>query len=466
MFNNLRWKLSITYLLIIVLVMTLSGYFLNTSVTNYYLNNVKINYLSQANILANIISESFFKGQTPPKSTIKGFGDQIGARVLLLDYKGKVIMDSFETNEFEGMIFKHNEVTAALNGEGKAGIRYLKDDGWVMYIVVPVIAYREVKGAVFLSTSINNVVKEIKTMRWQYLLVSVFIGAVVTLISVLVARYLTGPINALTAAAKRMAKGALSTRVDITGRDEIGQLAQAFNAMGEELEKYDKRQKSFVANASHELRTPLSSIKALVESLIDDQKSDIALYKEFLKDINSEINRLSRLVDNLLNLARLDKVKNLNKRDVDVERLIKKVITRLKPLAAKKNIELNLKMKVNRKLYLDPEKIFQVIWNLLDNAIKYTPQNGRVFISVKNKSGYLIIRVRDTGIGIPIEDIEYIFEPFVRIDKTRCRELGGFGLGLPLVKEIVELHRGKIKVNSRPKKGSIFTVIIPGDNSK
>ena len=140
-------------------------------------------------------------------------------------------MDSFETNEFEGMTFKHNEVVSALKGEGKAGVRYLEDDGWVMYIVVPVIAYREVKGAVFLSTSVNMVINEIRTLRWQYLLVSILIGVVVTIISILVARYLTGPIKALTAAAKKMAKGDLSARVEITAR-EIRHLAQAFNIMG------------------------------------------------------------------------------------------------------------------------------------------------------------------------------------------------------------------------------------------
>ena len=179
-------------------------------------------------------------------------------------------MDSFDTNDFEGIIFKHNEVVSALKGEGKAGVRYLEDDGWVMYIVVPVIAYREVKGAVFLSTSVNTVINEIRTLRWQYFLVSILIGVVVTIISIIVAKYLTGPIKALTAAAKKMAKGDLSARVEITGQGEIRHLAQAFNIMGIELENYNRRQKSFVANASHELRTPLSSIKALVESLIEE----------------------------------------------------------------------------------------------------------------------------------------------------------------------------------------------------
>ena len=177
---------------IIILVMALSGFFLNTSVTNYYLNNAKINYMSQANILANSIAENYFKGQAPPRSVIKNFGEQIDARVLLLDYNGKIIMDSFDTNEFEGIIFKHNEVVSALKGEGKAGVRYLEDDGWVMYIVVPVIAYREVKGAVFLSTSVNTVINEIRTLRWQYFLVSILIGVVVTIISIIVAKYLTG----------------------------------------------------------------------------------------------------------------------------------------------------------------------------------------------------------------------------------------------------------------------------------
>ncbi|HHU69474.1 MAG TPA: cell wall metabolism sensor histidine kinase WalK [Thermoanaerobacterales bacterium] len=461
MFDNLRWRLSITYLLIIILVMALSGFFLNTSVTNYYLNNAKINYMSQANILANSIAENYFKGQAPPRSVIKNFGEQIDARVLLLDYNGKIIMDSFDTNEFEGIIFKHNEVVSALKGEGKAGVRYLEDDGWVMYIVVPVIAYREVKGAVFLSTSVNTVINEIRTLRWQYFLVSILIGVVVTIISIIVAKYLTGPIKALTAAAKKMAKGDLSARVEITGQGEIRHLAQAFNIMGIELENYNRRQKSFVANASHELRTPLSSIKALVESLIEDRKSDISLYKEFLKDINTEIDRLSQLVENLLNLARLDKIKDLNKKEIDVMKLANNITGRLRPLADEKNIKLSTRGRIKGKLKIDAEKLYHIIWNLADNAIKYTPNGGKVYISLIEEKERLIIRVRDTGIGIPEGEIENIFEPFVRIDKARCRESGGFGLGLSLVKEIVETQNGEIKVKSRQDKGSVFTIILP-----
>jgi len=207
-----------------------------------------------------------------------------------------------------------------------------------MYIVVPVIAYREVKGAVFLSTSVNSVVNDIRSLRWQYILVSALIGLVVTIISVAVARYLTDPIKALTFAARKMATGDLSTRVDVTGQEEIRHLAQAFNIMGIELENYNQRQKNFVANASHELKTPLSSIKALVESLIEDKKSDISLYKEFLKDINTEIDRLSRLIDNLLNLARLDKIKGEPKKETDIVKLTNDIVERLKPFIDEKDI--------------------------------------------------------------------------------------------------------------------------------
>jgi len=461
MFNTLRWRLSITYLLIIIMVMALSGFFLNTSVTNYYLNNAEINYMGQANVLANSIADYYFKGQTPPKSSIKKFGEQIEARVLLLDYNGQILTDSFDTNEFEGVTFNHNEVVSALGGEGKAGVRYLEDDGWVMYIVVPVIAYREVKGAVFLSTSVNSVVNDIRSLRWQYILVSALIGLVVTIISVAVARYLTDPIKALTFAARKMATGDLSTRVEVTGQEEIRHLAQAFNIMGIELENYNQRQKNFVANASHELRTPLSSIKALVESLIEDKKSDISLYKEFLKDINTEIDRLSRLIDNLLNLARLDKIKGESKKETDIVKLTNNIIERLKPFIDEKDIKLSIISDIKDKLKVDSGKLYHVIWNLVDNAIKYTPSGGSVNISLKEEKQTLIIQVKDTGVGIPKDDLQNIFEPFVRTDKARSRKSGGFGLGLSLVKEIVETQSGHIDVKSQLDQGSTFTVNIP-----
>ena len=142
-------------------------------------------------------------------------------------------------------------------------------------------------------------------------------------------------------------------------------------------------------------------------------------------------------------------------------KLANNITGRLRPLADEKNIKLSTRGRIKGKLKIDAEKLYHIIWNLADNAIKYTPNGGKVYISLIEEKERLIIRVRDTGIGIPEGEIENIFEPFVRIDKARCRESGGFGLGLSLVKEIVETQNGEIKVKSRQDKGSVFTIILP-----
>ncbi|MDI3535444.1 MAG: hypothetical protein PWQ82_1809 [Thermosediminibacterales bacterium] len=462
MFSGLRWKISVTYLLIIILVEGLSGIFLDRSITNYYINNAKIGYFTQANILANVLSESFKKNSEDPDTIVKEYGRQIDGRVLYLDKNGKVVADSFDTMEFEGATIKHQEVLSALRGEGDARIHYLPGDGWVMYVSVPVLLFHRVVGAVLLSVSIGSVVRSLTAIRFQLFIISVIIGISVMILSMFFAGVLTKPIKQLTIAAKRVAKGNLRTRVEINSRDELGQLAEAFNTMGEELERYDQNQKKFIANASHELRSPLSSIKVLVESLINDNSSNISLYKEFLSDIDNEITRLSQLVNDLLDLARMDKIRNINRERVYIRELAEHVLDGIFPLAKSKGVKLSLKNNIRKDGFLlDKERISQMLWNLLDNAVKYTPEGGRVEINLYETNKDLVIEVSDTGIGIPEEEIDRIFKRFTRVDRARSRDSGGTGLGLALVKEIVNLHKGKIYVKSQLKMGSTFTVYLP-----
>lgn len=261
-----------------------------------------------------------------------------------------------------------------------------------------------------------------------------------------------------------MSKGHLNQRIDIRGSGEFRQLGESFNIMSEKLEDLDNARNEFVSNASHELKTPLSAIKVLTESLLHMGIDDPEIYKEFLSDINFEIDRLNSIITDLLALVQLDKQSGavqLNKEPVDLAKLAIRTLKSLQLLAEQKNITIGISNDDEVVVEGDSTKLQQVISNLVDNAIKYTPEGGRVSIDVNRSPEFAVLRVSDTGIGIPPEDLSRIFDRFFRVDKARSRNTGGTGLGLSIANRIVLMHGGYLRVYSQEGKGSTFYIELP-----
>jgi len=227
--------------------------------------------------------------------------------------------------------------------------------------------------------------------------------------------------------------------------------------------RLEKIRQDFISNVSHELKTPLTSIKAMVEVLLEGGAEDSKLRKDFLENINQEVDRLSRLVSDLLLLSRLESDREfLNPISTDFVTLITRTVSRFQPRAMKEGITLSLEIKGDiPPLKVDVNYIDQVISNLIDNAIKYTPSGGKIDVIVEDLGKDIRVSVKDTGIGIPKEDLPRIFERFYRGDKSRSLSLGGVGLGLSIVKHIVEAHGGRVGVESEIGKGSTFYFTLP-----
>ena len=224
----------------------------------------------------------------------------------------------------------------------------------------------------------------------------------------------------------------------------------------------DESRQEFVSNVSHELRTPITSIKVLADSLNMQDDVPVELYKEFMQDITKEIDRESKIIEDLLSIVRMDKaVSTLNITSVNVNELLEMVLTRLKPIAEKKNIEILFESFRPVVAEIDEVKFSQVISNLVDNAIKYNNIDGWVHVSLNADYQYFYIRVEDSGIGIPQESQDMVFERFYRVDKARSRQTGGTGLGLSIVKKIILMHHGTIKLHSEEGSGTTFTRRIP-----
>jgi two-component system phosphate regulon sensor histidine kinase PhoR len=269
---------------------------------------------------------------------------------------------------------------------------------------------------------------------------------------------------------ERLAAGDWSARVAPRRGGELGRLGRGLDELAAkvqqdiaQLRRSDQVRKDFTANVSHELRTPLAAIKAFAETLREGAVEDAEHRAEFLLEIETNADRMTRLVDDLLTLSALDSgVRTPASESVDLMRLAAEVTATLKPLAVRKQLGLRLEpFRDVPPVRGDRGQLKQVLTNLLDNAIKFTPEKGIVRLSAACAQGRVTVAVQDTGIGIPAEDLPRIFERFYRVDKARSRELGGTGLGLAIVKHIVEAHGGGVSVESRPEEGSTFRFSLP-----
>lgn len=430
-----------------------------------YINEKKVSLLTQSNIIADRLSP--FIPEINSKyindivtDIVKKLSIELKSRVMVSDINGKILIDSYDT--FENQRLNEEELSLALLGKNVANQHHLEKYGRVMYVAVPIVSKGRILGAVFISSSLEEIFSTIKGTMEKFMLLSFFSLAITAFISFVFADIISKPIEKLTEAVKRMAQGKFNQKVEVYGNDEISGLGRAFNLMTTKLDQVDKQRREFVGNVSHELRTPLSSIKILSESLIHQDHAPEEIYKEFLRDIDSEVDRLNKVIDSLLYLVDLEKEAiHLDYQLTYVNYLIEKVINSLRPLADKKNIKINFVEKIRTQVMLDKFKIQQALINIISNAIKYTPENGKIDIELDVDKDNFTLKVKDTGIGIPEDELPFIFDRFYRVDKARDRKTGGTGLGLSITQQLIALHQGEIHVESVVDEGTTFFIVLP-----
>lgn len=405
-------------------------------------------------------------------------GGELGGRVLLLDQNGKVQLDSY--GEMQGMRLEYPEICNILvKGQSvdygvhelDSGARldtsrllFVRSTGsaWVGYCTAGVVSASEIIGVLLLVSPVQEMMQSLYQLQDQMILIFVIIAAMALLCSLVFSRVITNPIAGLMRGIQRMAKGDFSARVRVKGSGEMKQLALAFNSMSEKLETLDQSRNQFVSNASHELKTPLATMKIMLESLIYQPDMDKELRTEFMNDINSEIDRLSNVVSDLLTLVQMDSHNvKLTRENLSIAALVKENAHRLQPIADQKGQQIQLSLGDSCDIYADKSKLNQVIYNLMENAVKYTQAGGQIKVSLQRQGRDARLTVADNGPGIPKENLPHVFDRFYRVDKARSREKGGTGLGLSIVHQLVLLHGGTIRVESEEGKGASFIVELP-----
>jgi len=397
-------------------------------------------------------------------------------RILVSDYNGIVRYESYNDTSTEQAFLQRNlwefpvvrDVLTGQDREPEPTVLYIDsatggEKKRVLYSYAPIFNEESaITGMVIISTSLSDIEARLQNISRTFIYYFLVISFLVLATSLLVSETITRPIKRLHAGIRRMAQGDLSERVHIPGRDEVAQLGESFNTMAERLENLDQARNEFVANASHELRTPLSAVKVLSQSLQHSGENLPPIYMEFLQDIGDEIDRLDNIVEDLLTLVHLDVPETkVTRNDVDLSDIVGRIVRKLMPLAREKQIEIKTETSGPCPFYGDGDKLYEVFFNLIHNAIKYTPEEGIVWVFVACTDDEARVSVRDTGIGIDPKEIPHIFDRFYRVDKARSRATGGTGLGLSIAHKIVQLHGGRIEVTSETGKGSTFTVILP-----
>ncbi len=437
--------------------------------------NVKISDVStQLRILANHLITYHYLQDTSSE-VINAELDQLSSlydgRVLVINNDLKVVKDTYGISENKTIISE--EVVRCIKGENTS--RYDRNNGYVE-MTIPItetvtLGGNEkeakerkeiVRGVMLVSASTDSISVTMEILSRKALIVEVIVIIVTTIVSVLAAKILIRPFEKITEALDEAQEGYSSDPISVTDCVETEHIGDAFNRVLGRMKVLDTSRQEFVSNVSHELRTPITSMKVLADSLISQKDVPVELYQEFMEDIAEEIDREDEIITDLLSLVKMDRTAaDLNITEVDINALVELIMRRLRPIAQNRDVEVVYESVRPVTAAVDEVKITQVISNLVENAIKYNKEHGWVRVKLDADHQYFSVEVADSGIGIPAESIDHIYERFYRVDKSRSREIGGTGLGLAIARNAVLMHRGTIKVESIEGEGTTFTIRIP-----
>ena len=382
------------------------------------------------------------------------------SRILVTDAFGKVLYDTRETGSAVGEYAVYTEIVQALLGNDTFTCNY-KDGAFRSRASSPVLYQNQVIGAVYAYEFDRSQGALLDGLQGNLLRLSALIGVVVLALSMILSKALTRKIGQLLTAIRRVREGAYSHRAEIRGRDEIAQIGQEFNSLTDRLQTTENARRRFVSDASHELKTPLAAIRLLSDSILQAENIDLATAREFVADIGAEAERLSRITEDLLRLTRLDSGVLEPLVVVDVGPVLEQTMRMMSLVAQEKGVELTRDAAEGCTVTGTKDEIYQVIYNLTDNAVKYSAVGGAVHVSLRREGGQVVLAVEDNGAGIPEEDLPRIFERFYRVDKARSRAAGGTGLGLSIVNDTVKRRGGTVAAANRPQGGAVFTVRWP-----
>ncbi|MCI5492713.1 MAG: cell wall metabolism sensor histidine kinase WalK [Lachnospiraceae bacterium] len=431
-------------------------------------SNRSIDILSQAKILANQMVDTGYVDDTSSE-TITAQLEQLSqiydGRVMIIDSSFHIVKDTYDLDTGKTIISE--EVVKSFQGRE---ISNYDSQSRYIEMTIPLVRndpekeLQETIGVMLVSVSTDSIASTLSYMQNRALILGLIIAILLFAFGFLIAGRITRPFREMASSIQEIQTGYGDNdgELNIDKYTETVQICEKFNKLYSRMKMLDDSRQEFVSNVSHELKTPLTSMKVLADSLNGQEDVPVELYREFMQDIGNEIERENKIINDLLSLVKMDKsASDLNIASVNINEMIEQILKRLRPIAEKQQIELVLESFRPVTAEIDEVKLTLAITNLIENGIKYNKENGWVHVSLNADHQYFYVKVEDSGIGIPEESLEHIYERFYRVDKSHSREIGGTGLGLAITRNAVLMHRGAIKVFSTEGEGTMFTVRIP-----
>ena len=461
-FKSLRFRILI---ILVILGIVPSVIVTRMMISNYEKQAVAVRagaVSNQCSILCNqIIKENYLND--PSSEAVNGklemLSNVYGGRILIVDRDFKIVKDTYHVDEGKTLVspkiirsFKKGEPTD------------YQRKGQVIEFAVPVRSadVLQIQGAMLVTISCSEITATMMELNYQGLLLIAVIVVLSVFLGYILATVLVKPLARVTKSIEDLTDGYQNDEISVPDYTETELITDAFNKMLARMKVLDESRSEFVSNVSHELKTPMTSMKVLADSLVGQQGVPEELYQEFLQDITAEIDRENRIITDLLSLVKMDKkTADLSIQHMDINQLLEDILKRLRPIADKRSIDLILDSFRPVEADVDEIKFTSAISNLVENAIKYNVDDGWVRVSIDADHKYFYVTVADSGMGIPEDSLERIFERFYRVDKSHSREIGGTGLGLAITRSTIAMHHGVIKVFSREGEGTTFSVRIP-----
>jgi len=447
--KNISFKLGVLFSAIFVCFLLLLGLVLYGVFTNVLIDYIKQDVLTRGNNHARILEENFDRATI---GHVVEMEQGVTTEVLIVDSENNIIAASKEPD---------NDMKKHL-GENRKKSSYILEDDWRDHrYIISVSVIGDQEGYVYMYYP-SNILREIVFVM-NALITIASIGIILLafgLIGIL-SKKLTSPLLAMKEATSKMSLGKYMQTIPVKGEDEVAQLGISIQKLGEQLQYFEDSRNEFLAAVSHELRTPLTYIKGYSDVLKKGMANSDEEKEEYLSIINKEAQRLSIMINDLFEMSKLQVGKfELDKRPVNLNELINKTATNLRPEVVKKGLKIALVLEDGLpKTKVDKERMEQVFYNLLENAVKYSTE-GEITIRSSTKKDLVVVEFCDTGEGIPKPELSRIWDIFYRVERSRGRKTGGTGLGLYVVKQIIEAHGGQIQVNSKLNEGTVFTIYL------
>lgn len=465
MIRSIFGRLLLSHIAVILLTTVLLGVLMSYLLRGYVVENKRNELYDKGYAVAALVAPILSSGRLPYRLEL--LGDLVGAQLWVANQQGTIIAGDPPPRWSRSFPENAAQISALFAGTPQSWVRDAPGQADPSIIVAIPISSAAVPTAVFLYTPLTGITSAIRSLD-HILLISILFGTLAAItMGFFISRGLTRPIADISKAAGRFAAGDYQSRSSVEGGDEIGRLAHVFNEMAGALAQIEQNRRDFLANVSHELKTPVAAIQALAEALQDGLVTDPAKQKRYLATIVGETGHIDRLVKDLLDLAQLEAGElTIMKERVNLSAFLPAELAKYDYLMTPKRLTFQTAIPSSLPLVIaDPLRLSQIVANLISNAVRYSPEERSIEITVKTTPGKVIVSISDHGPGIPLTDQPYIWDRFYRVDKSRSRQGGGTGLGLAITKHLVQAMGGAVDVQSIPGEGATFSISLPIDHA-